>query len=511
MNNGTKTIARGRDLIVAFLLLTGLLLVASAVPSAFAASPHVKATAVTSTCRSCHTVHSELAASAPSSPNASSAITVSCLGCHDGTEADTSNVATGSTDSFGLPSGHVLGADSPGTADVAGCETCHAVHGASADSRRIPAKRINGVNVASAGNELCLACHSTGAAWFGPGYPEPANPTRDATGYPIAGTWTGPDTYESTSSAHRLIPEATRTVGVSEPVRREQGDCLYCHAAHGGANDYDGLLTTYTVPSTATLAADKADGSYAALCFTCHGGQTPSGFATTPVDIKRFATASGGRGGHAIVTSGGTLPVGSPLPCFECHNPHGSSRDNASMLSDERGANLSTSTDAGVRAFCFTCHTTSDTAHGWDSDAGALAPVALGSEIVGLPRDGALLRLPATSGHAETDTASCYDCHGDSYELDGRNVHNPGSGDPQDLLAVGHMAAEVIVSPALGAYTDPSLEATATSEATRSVEPTTSATEATSSDEPTMPVMPTETTVAVGTAGGWLARRRRRA
>ncbi len=137
---------------------------------------------------------------------------------------------------------------------------------------------------------------------------------------------------------------------MSEPVRREQGSCLYCHAAHGGANAYDGLLTTYTVPSQTTLASDKADGSYAALCFDCHGGTKPSGFATAPVDIKQFATASGGTGGHSIVTSGGTLPVGAPLPCFECHNPHGSQRGNSSLLTDERGASLGTTSAAGVRA-----------------------------------------------------------------------------------------------------------------------------------------------------------------
>ena len=62
--------------------------------------------------------------------------------------------------------------------------------------------------------------------WFGPNYPSTSAPTRDATGYPVAGTWTGSATYESASNPHRLIPESTQTVGVSEPIRREQGDCL---------------------------------------------------------------------------------------------------------------------------------------------------------------------------------------------------------------------------------------------------------------------------------------------
>ena len=77
-------------------------------------------------------------------------------------------------------------------------------------------------------------------------------------------------------------------------MRRDQGDCLYCHAAHRGANAYDGLKATFRPTTAATLAADQTQGTYASLCFTCHGGVTPSGFATAPVDIKRFVT-SGGR------------------------------------------------------------------------------------------------------------------------------------------------------------------------------------------------------------------------
>ncbi len=45
------------------------------------------------------------------------------------------------------------------------------------------------------------------------------------------------------------------------------------------------------------------------------------------------------------------------------------------------------------------------------------------------------LRLPAVTGHAEADTQSCYDCHGDDYtQADGINVHSPGTGSvPQHI------------------------------------------------------------------------------
>ena len=290
----------------------------------------------------------------------------------------------------------------------------------------IPAKTINGVAVTTSGPALCLACHDARDSWFGAGYPSTAAPVRDGGGYPVSGTWTGPATYASTSNAHRLIPETTVTAGGGSPQPRQRGDCLYCHAAHRGGNAYDSLLSTFTVPTAATLSADKSGGDYAAVCFECHGGVKPSGFATAPVDVKRFSTSASGSSGHAIVTPGGLLPVGAPLPCFECHNPHGSRRGNESMITDERGGSLETSTSSGVRAFCFTCHTTAGApATGWDSEVGAYTAVAPADKIVGIPRDGGVLHLSLRVGHDASDTSSCYDCHGDSYSVGGSNVHAP--------------------------------------------------------------------------------------
>jgi len=469
MNDRTWITVHAHGWLVAFSLLTGLLVAASVVPSAFAASPHVSATATTSSCSSCHSTHNATADSTfLGAADGSGSMTPSCLSCHNGSNAEASNISTGSADSFRLPSGHTIGVNGPGTADITGCETCHDAHGSSSDSRRIPAKKINDVAVSSAGKDLCLACHATSADWFGPDYPSTAAPTRDATGYPVAGTWPGTASYDSTSNAHRLIPESTRTVGVSEPIRRAQGDCTYCHGAHGGANDYDGLVTTYTVPTQATLASDTADGSYAALCFTCHGGQKPSGFTTTPVDIKRFATA-GGSGGHSIVTSGGTLPVGSPLPCFECHNPHGSNRQNSSLLSDERGASLATTSDAGVRAFCFTCHTTSDSASGWDSATSTFTVVPAAEKVVGLSRLSGVLRLPAAvTAHEQANPSSCYDCHGNSYAAGGSNVHDPGD------VQVANFGSDLASVADGGTATSATADATATAETSATTEATVS-------------------------------------
>lgn len=426
-------------------LATGLLLGALlALPAVAAASPHVVSEVDTHRCAACHSVHRADDALLQVLSDVDAGAGGVCLNCHAGSDSTASNVVTGSVDSFNMQSGHSFEVETAGTAQIDDCATCHDIHGASSDIRRIPARVINGVAVSSAGKELCLACHNSDNSWYGPGYPSTAEPTRDAAGYPVLGTWPGPGTYASSANAHRLIPESTRTVGLSEPILREQGDCLYCHGSHGGANEYDGLVTTYTVPTSATLASDTADGSYAALCFSCHGGDRPAGFETTPVDIKQFATASGGSGGHSIVSTDAALPAGSPLPCFECHNAHGSQRGNLSQISDVRGGSLSTTSAAGVRAFCFTCHATGDTTAGWDSDANSYEPVTSAEKIVGVSRDGGVLALPDRDGHGESDTASCYSCHGDDYGPGGNNVHNPGDGSaslmgpflPEDILSI---------------------------------------------------------------------------
>ena len=514
-----------------FMVVTGALFAAFVVP-AHAASPHIRSTVDTARCAACHSIHG-----ATEPMLLRTGVTVGdegivCLGCHDGSDSAASNVASGSVDSFGLPSGHSLGADGAGSADISGCATCHDSHAASEDARMIPARMVNGNAVSSAGLEMCVACHASNDEWYGPGYPSTSEPSRDETGYPVSGTWTGPDTYFSADNAHRLIPETTQTVGQGDPVGREQGDCRYCHAAHGGPNAYDGLVATYTVPAQSADTSGPVDGSYAALCFRCHSGATPSGFATATVDIEQFAAGSAGAG-HSIVTSGGTLPVGAPLPCFECHNPHGSTRGNASLITDERGASLDTTTSAGsVRAFCFTCHTTNDTTEGWDSAAGTYTAAAAAGEVVGLPRDGGVLHLPDSPGHARADTESCYTCHGDDYSVGGHNVHNPDDGVDDGLAAQALLDAVSSLAPSMTADASPSvvatgsldasaslpasasldasvsLDASASAAATASVEATPSPLGTDTGAPPLLPFWPSDPGIVLGATGAGLFKRR---
>jgi len=401
------------------------------VTSTWISEPHQVADRTSNKCECCHVPHQALAAPllrteiATSSPGQ----VATCMSCHDGKIASAGNVASGSRDTFGLWSGHALDTSTSAGGLTNDCASCHDPHRSSAANPMLPQSTINNRSVSAAGNSWCLACHDNDNSWFGVTYPLSSAPAVDASGYPVTGTWLGKTTYNGPTNAHRLVPETTQTLAPTGEVRRVAGDCLYCHAAHRGPNTYDGLVATFRPSSASTLADDKSQGTYAALCFTCHGGAIPSGFATAPVDIKRFVTSGGDTAGHSIVTSGGLLPVGAPLPCYECHNPHGSERGNDSMISDVRGGSLATTGGVqAVRAFCFTCHTTTGTAKGWDSEAATYTAVAPGDKVVGIPRTGGVLKLPSFLGHAQNDSASCYDCHGSGYGAGANNVHNPSLG-----------------------------------------------------------------------------------
>jgi hypothetical protein len=219
--------------------------------------------------------------------------------------------------------------------------------------------------------------------------------------------------------------------------------------------------------------------------------------------------------------------VGAPLPCFECHNPHGSTRGNASLITDERGASLDTTTSAGsVRAFCFTCHTTSDTTEGWDSVAGTYTADASAGEVVGLARDGGVLHLPEGPGHARADTESCYQCHGDSYSPGGYNVHNPDDGLDDGLAAQllldvvsslpPSMTAEVTASAAATGSLDASasldasvsLDASASAVASPSVDATPSLLGTDTGAPPLLPMWPADPGIVLGATGRGLFKRR---
>ncbi|MHB1341786.1 MAG: cytochrome c3 family protein [Coriobacteriia bacterium] len=399
------------------------------------AVPHASYSFSTGLCKACHVPHEAASNSNILRETGENPVELGvCYVCHDSTGAS-SNVKSGADNSFALASGHSLEVTvtSPDlTNTCAGCHNPHRDYGANG---LLPRTLVNGVAVSGANNTWCLACHNAANDWYGAGYPAVAAPTRDTTGYPTLGTFPGPAAYNSVASnPHVSIP-------ASATIEREAGDCLYCHASHGSASAYDSLEATYQPTTASSLVKDQSQGDYAASCFQCHG-TTAGGDFTLPLagvtNIQQFVTAGGSRSGHRIKTAGGKLPVGSPLPCYDCHNPHGSARGNKQLLSDELGRSLeTTSLPSGahlVRTFCFSCHTTADSAKGWDSVAATYTTaIASGKQIQGLARDAAVganvLRLPVADGHYEGDTQSCYACHGADYGTGGFNVHNPTGGE----------------------------------------------------------------------------------
>ncbi len=398
-------------------------------------SPHAVYSAESDLCRTCHELHGaagpKLARETVYTDDHPSASV--CYVCHDGTGAAT-DILVGPRNSFSLASGHSIeGVGAEGDL-TDGCGGCHNPHRDYLANRMLPRTAINDTPVEGADNSWCLACHNDTHDWYGPGYPALSEPVRDASGYPVSGRFPGRTVYEDALvNAHAAIP-----LSAALP-RRGEGDCLYCHDSHQSASEYDALVARHTPSTTLTVASDQETGDYAALCLGCHGGKGIDAFPFSPpagaVDIERFVTADAPGAGHRIKTEGGTLPVGAPLPCYNCHNPHGSSRGNSSLISDERGGGLSTASAAGVRAFCFTCHSTSDaTPQVWDSVAGQYVSVGTCS-VEGLRRDGShpaggnALNLLDIDGHRAADSGSCYGCHGSDYSEPGaNNVHNPSMG-----------------------------------------------------------------------------------
>lgn len=426
---------------------------------AFAANPHTAVTNEGSNCSQCHAPHQAAVGDGilkdVAGTGGDHTPVTFCYGCHDGSVAV--NVKTGlNNGSFEGLSGHSVEAVDTGDGDLTNvCSDCHYPH---ADSRTrfrlaettitvtLPDDSTVDRAVVGADNSWCYACHDDQNSWYRSldlgAYPALDAPTRAVSGYPTTGTFPGSTVYATPAkNAHANIPAGSMDDWVmgSREATRVAGDCLWCHSGHRGKSEYDGLIARFNA-STAQVK-DTRDGEYAEVCFLCH---TTGGLVEAP-DIKTAALGDPVDSGHTVRTVGGLYAPGAPLPCYECHNPHGSNRNNTANISDTLGQNLdprnpADPTNVGasaekVRAFCFSCHVTYDVDAGtgrpwaWDSTAasgaGAYVPVSTTAKVVGLNRNVAVgvndLRIPMANGHNKADTTrSCYECHGD--------VHKPMSG-----------------------------------------------------------------------------------
>ncbi len=199
------------------------------------------------------------------------------------------------------------------------------------------------------------------------------------------------------------------------------GSCNNCHDVHGGISLHDLLDSAYSgiVGSQSGFVPQNYN-----LCFSCHSINGPSGMSDSSKMIEYFYDRSinpGVGSGHGVSVGGGYVPSGARLPCYDCHNPHGSAGNggqgaNDFLLSDERPGwdNLTDirNDNLQVRRFCFGCHVSSDGIGGGPVEGMTLSP---------LPT--------AVTAHQRNSADHCYNCHGRDYSTPGgNNVHNPSPG-----------------------------------------------------------------------------------
>lgn len=330
-----------------------------------------------------------------------------CMFCH----AVGKDGATKEIDDIGLASGHSVESTTTDPDLTNECSGCHDPH---AETAKLPQMTINGwtINTAVDPNSWCRACHdpdsdATDAAGLTPDanwsgvteddYYDQIFTSREDDTYIGSGTFRGWTAYENTS-AHASI-EASPTAG------RAKGDCLWCHERHSSTSTYDNLIAEFGPTSKAA-------------CDECH-------------DDHLALDPAGDWGTGHFVEQGPAVPIGDldgkiPLPCYECHNAHGSRNGNAVLGQDSLGANLDPSTPAGQSAFCYTCHLSSD-GLGWNSwandGAGAMQTYAqlvtaagtsdITTAVAGLPRT-EMVQLPSrikAHDSSEMDKLGCK-CHG---------------------------------------------------------------------------------------------------
>lgn len=395
-------------------------------------------------CNKCHIVHDSAATAmtliktqqSSSEPNATTAL---CESCHmSSTASEKQFVAT----SLSQTDGHTI-KNAQNSEGVLECITCHGPHQNSATSKGalVPRSFLKFGSLTdsilidtNAQNAACIGCHDDNNTWWTatniepyPSTSQPATMTAQspATGmqsYPATGTYPGATVANtSTQNGH---------ANIASSGDYDKGDCRYCHSGHAnGVTDQllsdRGELRAMKSVGGVVSDQEKLSGDYASFCLSCHNSSnsnTPWSAATdiaskvalVPGSSDASATAFlVSNAGHRVKSDTGVLPAGSAMPCYACHNPHGS-KTNAMNFSDELGTNLKND-----RNFCFTCHVTSDGYVCEDGNAGAsvLLSDAKRKDVYGIYRGSGVLQLSARGAHASTSSRACSDCHGD--------VHSP--------------------------------------------------------------------------------------
>lgn len=456
-------------------------------------------------CKRCHDVHDGPATATnllvtsqnATEPNARVAL---CLGCH--LQSDNIEYAFVNT-SLTANKGHTIkNAQNPD--GVLECVTCHDTHRSSKGAKGAlvsttvlkfgnlsnPIRNLSLINP----NAACTGCHDDANTWYNAvenetegqnTYPSTADPQllSGATvesgyyDYPIRGT------YPGASVSNRVTKNAHANIKAGQNYDR--GDCRYCHSAHAnGATDQ--LLTQRgelrRMKSVDGVVSDDeiTSASYASYCLSCHNGDSKGTPWETAPDIAQYVQlpagsseasrtafidkARSGQMGHTIVSAGADMAINSELPCYDCHNVHGSNT-NAKNFADTRGKNLKNNND-----FCFTCHLSADGFACVDGDKGAVvaysdlpkkkktiyglarkSKTVSETSIPGNPSDYLQLTAKDVAGvdvHSAESTRSCStpECHGSSHSPAKEDAGTIGCG------AKGHACTECHSDRASGEY-----------------------------------------------------------
>lgn len=242
--------------------------------------------------------------------------------------------------------------------------------------------------------------------------------------------WPGEQAFSSplTFGSGRFFSPHAYDPDMPERDQRGEGTCGNCHDAHSSPDNPD-LLVLANGPISGSGEA-RAPARYA-LCLSCHSPEGPLGMDPENQRIRDYYDPSindDETAGHqvrfnrkAAISWPSNVTLGDKLPCYDCHNPHGSfghrgTRPNGFLLSDERpeweGLTDTLGDAEQSRRFCTGCHIPSDGAPGAKTVEGIV-----------------MNAISARQGHASDSPDACHRCHGGDYSgSTSYNVHHPAGG-----------------------------------------------------------------------------------